>query len=39
MLKTKPNFTSYEYQQIQKKEAIEALRKIKEKENGNKNSH
>lgn len=32
-MKTKINFTSYEYQQLQKKEAIEALRIAKEKEN------
>jgi len=37
MSKTKTNFTSYEYQQIQRKEAIEALRKIKEKQNGKQN--
>jgi hypothetical protein len=35
MSKTKANFTSYEYQQMQRKEAIEALRKIKEKEKQN----
>ena len=36
-MKTKANFTTYEYQQMQRREAIEALKKIKEKENENRN--
>jgi len=35
-MKTKVNFTSYEYQQLQRKEALEKLKEIKEKENGDK---